>query len=197
MKRTASIRRTTAETDITLKVSLDGKGSDSHISTGIGFLDHMLVLFSMHSGFTLDLTCKGDTWVDDHHSTEDIGIALGLAVREALGERRGITRYASIALPMDEALILCAVDISGRGALYYKADFETEKIGTFDTQLVEEFLRAFAVNAGITLHVQELAGHNSHHVAEGMFKALGRTMRQAVSVDARFADQVPSTKGVL
>ena len=197
MKRTASIRRTTAETDITLKVSLDGKGSDSHISTGIGFLDHMLVLVSMHSGFTLDLTCKGDTWVDDHHSTEDIGIALGLAVREALGERRGITRYASIALPMDEALILCAVDISGRGALYYKADFETEKIGTFDTQLVEEFLRAFAVNAGITLHVQELAGHNSHHVAEGMFKALGRTMRQAVSVDARFADQVPSTKGVL
>lgn len=197
MKRTASIKRTTAETDIALKINLDGKGSDSRISTGIGFLDHMLVLFSMHSGFALDVTCKGDTWVDDHHSTEDIGIALGLAVREALGERKGITRYASIALPMDEALILCAVDISGRGALYYKADFETEKIGTFDTQLVEEFLRAFAVNAGITLHVQELAGHNSHHVAEGMFKALGRTMRQAVSVDVRFADQVPSTKGVL
>lgn len=197
MNRTASITRTTAETDISLSIDLDGNGSDSQISTGVGFLDHMLVLFSRHSGIMLKLHCKGDTWVDDHHSTEDIGIALGQAIRQALGDRKGIARYASIALPMDEALILCAVDISGRGALYFDASFETEKIGTFDTQLVEEFLRAFALNAGITLHVRELSGHNSHHVAEGMFKALGRTMRQAVSIDERFAQQIPSTKGVL
>ncbi|SFR72130.1 imidazoleglycerol-phosphate dehydratase HisB [[Clostridium] aminophilum] len=195
--RKTELHRTTAETDIVLKMDLDGDGAASEIATGVGFLDHMLTLFSRHSGIWMKLSCKGDTWVDDHHSTEDIGIAMGCAVAEALGDKRGIRRYASLTLPMDESLILCAVDISGRGGCYPVLDFPSEKIGTFDTELVEEFLRAFAVNAGITLHVRRIAGSNSHHIAEGCFKALGRAMREAVSIDQRFRTAVPSTKGVL
>lgn len=195
--RKTELHRTTAETDIVLKMDLDGDGVASEIATGIGFLDHMLTLFSRHSGIWMKLSCKGDTWVDDHHSTEDIGIAMGCAVAEALGDKRGIRRYASLILPMDESLILCSVDISGRGGCYPVLDFPSEKIGTFDTELVEEFLRAFAVNAGITLHVRQIAGSNSHHIAEGCFKALGRAMREAVSIDQRFRTAVPSTKGVL
>ncbi|MCR4629879.1 MAG: imidazoleglycerol-phosphate dehydratase HisB [Clostridium sp.] len=195
--RKTELHRTTAETDIVLEMDLDGDGAASEIATGIGFLDHMLTLFSRHSGIWMKLSCKGDTWVDDHHSTEDIGIAMGCAVAEALGDKRGIRRYASLILPMDESLILCSVDISGRGGCYPVLDFPSEKIGTFDTELVEEFLRAFAVNAGITLHVRRIAGSNSHHIAEGCFKALGRAMREAVSIDQRFRTAVPSTKGVL
>lgn len=195
--RKTELHRTTAETDIVLKMDLDGDGAASEIATGVGFLDHMLTLFSRHSGIWMKLSCKGDTWVDDHHSTEDIGIAMGCAVAEALGDKRGIRRYASLTLPMDESLILCAVDISGRGGCYPVLAFPSEKIGTFDTELVEEFLRAFAVNAGITLHVRRIAGSNSHHIAEGCFKALGRAMREAVSIDQRFRTAVPSTKGVL
>ena len=195
--RNAEIRRTTAETDIALTMDLDGDGAASEIKTGVGFLDHMLTLFSRHSGIQMNLTCKGDTWVDDHHSTEDIGIAMGEAVAKALGDKKGLKRYASLTLPMDETLILCAIDISGRGGCYPVLDFPSEKIGTFDTELVEEFLRAFAVNAGITLHVRQIAGANSHHIAEGCFKALGRAMREAVSIDQRFQNTVPSTKGVL
>ncbi len=196
MNRVATVNRKTNETDITLSINIDGTGENS-ISSGVGFLDHMLELFSRHSGIDLTLTCKGDTNVDDHHSTEDIGIALGEAVKEALGDKKGITRYASLALPMDEALILTAVDISGRGGLYFECDYATEKIGTFDTELVEEFMRAFAVNAGITLHIQKLAGKNSHHVAEGTFKSLAHTMRTACSIDERFKEAIPSTKGTL
>lgn len=195
--RKTELHRTTAETDIVLEMDLDGDGAASEIATGVGFLDHMLTLFSRHSGIWMKLSCKGDTWVDDHHSTEDIGIAMGSAVARALGDKRGIRRYASLTLPMDESLILCAVDISGRGGCYPVLDFPSEKIGTFDTELVEEFLRAFAVNAGITLHVRRIAGSNSHHIAEGCFKALGRAMREAVSIDQRFRTAVPSTKGVL
>ncbi|SET90908.1 imidazoleglycerol-phosphate dehydratase [[Clostridium] aminophilum] len=195
--RKTELHRTTAETDIVLEMDLDGDGTASEIATGVGFLDHMLTLFSRHSGIWMKLSCKGDTWVDDHHSTEDIGIAMGCAVARALGDKRGIRRYASLTLPMDESLILCAVDISGRGGCYPVLDFPSEKIGTFDTELVEEFLRAFAVNAGITLHVRRIAGSNSHHIAEGCFKALGRAMREAVSIDQRFRTAVPSTKGVL
>ncbi|MDD6195854.1 imidazoleglycerol-phosphate dehydratase HisB [[Clostridium] aminophilum] len=195
--RKTELHRTTAETDIVLEMDLDGDGAASEIATGVGFLDHMLTLFSRHSGIWMKLSCKGDTWVDDHHSTEDIGIAMGCAVARALGDKRGIRRYASLTLPMDESLILCAVDISGRGGCYPVLDFPSEKIGTFDTELVEEFLRAFAVNAGITLHVRRIAGSNSHHIAEGCFKALGRAMREAVSIDQRFRTAVPSTKGVL
>ena len=195
--RKTELHRTTAETDIVLEMELDGDGAASEIATGVGFLDHMLTLFSRHSGIWMKLSCKGDTWVDDHHSTEDIGIAMGCAVARALGDKRGIRRYASLTLPMDESLILCAVDISGRGGCYPVLDFPSEKIGTFDTELVEEFLRAFAVNAGITLHVRRIAGSNSHHIAEGCFKALGRAMREAVSIDQRFRTAVPSTKGVL
>lgn len=195
--RKTELHRTTAETDIVLEMDLDGDGAASEIATGVGFLDHMLTLFSRHSGIWMKLSCKGDTWVDDHHSTEDIGIAMGCAVARALGDKRGIRRYASLTLPMDESLILCAVDISGRGGCYPVLDFPSEKIGTFDTELVEEFLRAFAVNAGITLHVRKIAGSNSHHIAEGCFKALGRAMREAVSIDPRFRTAVPSTKGVL
>ncbi len=196
-KRTAQISRKTAETDISLKLNLDGDAAKSKIDSGIGFLDHMLTLFSRHSGIEIELSCKGDTCVDDHHSTEDIGIALGQAICGALGNKKGICRYADIILPMDESLIMCAVDISGRGGLYFDVPFLTEKIGTFDTELVEEFMQAFAVNAGITLHMRKIAGRNSHHTAEGCFKALGRTMRQAVSIDQRFSDSIPSTKGTL
>lgn len=195
--RTAEITRVTNETDINLWIDLDGDGKASEINSGVGFLDHMLTLFSRHSGIQMTLTCEGDTWVDDHHSVEDIGISLGQAVAEALGDKKGICRYASLTLPMDEALVLVAVDISGRGGCYPVLSFPTEKIGTFDTELVEEFLRAFATNAGITLHLQKLAGANSHHIAEACFKGLGRAMRQAVAIDARFQTEIPSTKGVL
>ena len=196
MTRPAELKRTTAETDIYVSVDLDGTGETS-IASGIGFLDHMLVLLSRHSGISMTVTCNGDTEVDDHHSTEDIGIALGTVIREALGDKKGIRRYGTMILPMDEALVIAALDISGRGGLYYDVPFLTEKIGTFDTELVEEFMHSFAMNAGITLHLRKLAGTNSHHVAEACFKGLGRALREAVSMDERFKDSVPSTKGVL
>ncbi|MBQ3729450.1 MAG: imidazoleglycerol-phosphate dehydratase HisB [Spirochaetales bacterium] len=194
--RESEIKRKTAETDISLSLCVDGTGK-AEISTGIGFLDHMLTLFARHGRFDLCITCKGDTCVDDHHSTEDIGIALGQALRQALGDKKGICRYGDIILPMDEALILASVDISGRGLLCLSAEFRTEKIGTFDTELVEEFFQAFAANAGITLHIRQLDGRNSHHIAEGMFKAVARAMRKAVSIDEAARDEIPSTKGVL
>ena len=194
--RTATITRRTNETDIALKLELDG-GGESQISTGVGFLDHMLTLFARHGRFDLELTCKGDTWVDDHHSVEDIGIALGQAFAQALGDKRGVRRYASLCLPMDEALILCAVDLSGRGGYYEDLAIPTEKIGSFDSQLVYEFMEAFAVNARLTLHLRKLAGRNSHHIAEGAFKALARALREAVSIDPEFQNEIPSTKGML
>ena len=194
--RSSDIKRKTAETDISLRLDIDGSGRGS-ISSGVGFLDHMLTLFSRHGRFDLDLTCKGDTYVDDHHSVEDIGIALGQAFKAALGDKRGICRYGDIILPMDEALILVSVDISGRGMLCFNASFQTEKIGTFDTQLVEEFFIAFASNSGITLHIRQLDGRNSHHIAEGMFKAVARALGRAVAVDPNAKDEIPSTKGVL
>ena len=194
--RESEIKRKTAETDISLSLCVDGTGK-AEISTGIGFLDHMLTLFARHGRFDLCITCKGDICVDDHHSTEDIGITLGQALRQALGDKKGICRYGDIILPMDEALILASVDISGRGMLCLSAEFRTEKIGTFDTELVEEFFQAFAANAGITLHIRQLDGRNSHHIAEGMFKAVARAMRKAVSIDEAARDEIPSTKGVL
>lgn len=194
--RTAEIKRDTNETKITLTLNLDGSGI-SKISTGVGFLDHMLTLFARHGGFDLSVTCKGDVEVDDHHSTEDIGICLGGAFAEALGTMAGINRYGNIILPMDESLILCAADISGRSYLGYGLQIPTEKVGTFDTELVEEFFLAFTRKAGITLHFQQLAGTNSHHIIEGAFKAFGRVMKQAVAVDPSLGGQIPSTKGVL
>ncbi len=195
--RTAEINRVTNETDIHIWLDLDGNGKESDISSGIGFLDHMLTLLSRHSGIQMNLNCEGDTWVDDHHSVEDIGISLGEAVKEALEDKKGIRRYASLMLPMDEALMLVALDISGRGGFYGELQFPSQKIGSFDTELVAEFMQAFANNAGITLHMQQLAGKNSHHIAEACFKGLGRALREAVSMDSRFAEQIPSTKGVL
>ncbi|MGN0714345.1 MAG: imidazoleglycerol-phosphate dehydratase HisB [Anaerovoracaceae bacterium] len=194
--RTSEIIRNTNETQITLKLNLDGSGV-SCIDTGVGFLDHMLTLFARHGGFDLDVTCCGDTEVDDHHTTEDIGICLGMAFAEALGNMAGITRYGHIILPMDEALILCAADISGRSYLGYGLEIPTEKVGTFDTQLTEEFFLAFIRKSSMTLHLRQLAGTNSHHIIEGAFKAFGRTMKQAVSMDPSQAGRIPSTKGVL
>ena len=194
--RKAEISRETAETKIQCSLDLDGKG-ESRIESGVGFLDHMLTLLARHGGFDLRLKCDGDTYVDDHHSTEDIGIVLGMAVKEAVGDKKGICRYGSLTLPMDEALVLVSLDISGRGEYYGDLPFLTEKIGTFDTELVEEFMIAFARNAGITLHIRKLAGRNSHHVAEAVFKGLGRALRAALSTDPRFMDSVPSTKGSL
>ncbi len=194
--RTSVINRATAETDIHLALSLDGEGK-ADINTGVGFLDHMLTLFASHGRFDLTLNCKGDIEVDDHHSAEDIGICLGKAFEEALGEKKGITRYGSMMLPMDEALILTAADISGRSCLCFDVDFPTEKIGTFDTELVEEFLLAFVRNCPMSLHVKKLAGSNSHHIAEGVFKSMARTLRTAVAVDPALGDMIPSTKGVL
>ena len=194
--RQSEIKRKTAETDIAIKLDIDGSGQGT-ISTGVGFLDHMLTLFSRHGRFDLDVTCKGDTYVDDHHSVEDIGIVLGQAFREAIGDKRGICRYGDIILPMDEALILVSLDVSGRGMLCFNANFKTEKIGTFDTQLVEEFFIAFATNSGITLHIRQLDGRNSHHIAEGMFKAVTRALRKAVDLDPKASGEIPSTKGVL
>ena len=194
--RTAEITRKTNETDIRLSLNLDGQG-ESRIWSGVGFLDHMLTLLARHGGMDLELTCTGDTQVDDHHSVEDIGIALGQAFDQALGEKRGVRRYASLCLPMDEALILCAVDLSGRGGYYEELPIPTEKIGAFDTQLVYEFMWAFAANARLTLHLRKLAGRNSHHIVEGAFKALGRALREAAETDPRFRDEIPSTKGML
>ncbi len=194
--RKAEIKRDTAETKISLKLDLDGRGN-SKVSTGVGFLDHMLTLFAKHGHFDLEISCIGDTQVDDHHSTEDIGICLGKAFANALGDKAGIYRYGDITLPMDEALILAAVDISGRSYLGYALEIPTEKVGSFDTELVEEFWTAFTSNAGLDLHLRQLAGKNSHHIIEGAFKAAGRALRKAVAIDPDFADEMPSTKGVL
>lgn len=194
--RAYSITRKTAETDVTVTLNLDGTGSSS-IDTGVGFLDHMLTLFAKHARFDLELTCKGDVQIDDHHSTEDTGICLGQALAAALGDKRGIARYGHALLPMDEALILAAVDLSGRDTLRYGLDIPTQKVGTFDTELVEEFLLAFVRNAGVTLHLRQLDGTNSHHIIEGAFKALARALRMAVAIDPAQANEIPSTKGVL
>ena len=194
--RTARIRRRTAETDITLSLTIEGTGKGD-IATGCGFLDHMLTLFARHGRFDLAVTCQGDTHIDDHHTVEDIAICLGDAFAEALGDKRGITRYASALLPMDEALLLTAVDISGRGMLCCDLNIPTEKVGAFDTQLTEEFLLALARRADITLHVRQLAGRNSHHIIEGLFKSLSRTLSAAAAMDSRAAGEIPSTKGVL
>ncbi len=194
--REATITRTTAETDIELRLRLDGTGVSS-VDTGIGFLDHMLTLFAKHSRFDLDVACKGDVYVDDHHSTEDIGMCLGMAFAKALGEARGVARYGSMLLPMDEALLLCAVDISGRGLLVMDMPMAAQKVGTFDTELVREFLLAFVRKAGVTLHVRELAGENAHHIIEACFKGLGRALGAAAAIQAAYADEIPSTKGVL
>ena len=194
--RTSGIKRTTAETDIALSLNLDGTGK-SEINTGCGFLNHMLTLFARHGRFDLTVICHGDTEVDDHHTVEDIGIVLGQAFSEALGDKRGIVRYGSLMLPMDETLIAAAIDLSGRAYLGYALDIPTEKVGTFDCELVKEFWLAFVRTAACTLHIRHMAGENSHHIIEGTFKAVGRALRQAVSVDAAFADEIPSTKGVL
>ena len=194
--RSSEIMRDTAETKIKLKLTLDGTGA-ADIDTGVGFLDHMLTLFAKHGRFDLKVVCSGDTQVDDHHSVEDIGICLGKAFREALGDKRGICRYGDIILSMDEALILAAVDISGRSYLGYELQIPTEKVGSFDTELTEEFWIAFTSNAGLDLHLRQLAGRNSHHIIEGAFKAAGRALRKAVSIDRDAENEVPSTKGVL
>ena len=196
MKRSAEITRTTRETDVFVRLELEENGLNS-IQTGVGFLDHMLTLFAEHGAFHLEVRCKGDTWVDDHHSVEDIGIALGQAFDQALGDKKGIRRYGSMLLPMDESLILSAVDLSGRGLLAYDLHPSTEKVGTFDTELAEEFFRAFAINGKFTLHLRQIAGSNSHHILEGAFKSVARSLRKAVSIDLGREDKVPSTKGVL
>jgi len=194
--RQASLTRKTAETDISLTLNLDGRGQ-SEIDTGVGFLDHMLTLFAKHGRFDLTVTCHGDTNVDDHHSVEDIGIVLGEAFASALGDKRGIRRYGDTVIPMDEALILTAVDLSGRACLGCALEIPTEKIGTFDTELVEEFFEAFTRAAACSLHLRRLAGKNAHHIVEGAFKSFARTMREAVSIDPDAAGEIPSTKGVL
>lgn len=194
--RIAKIDRKTAETDISLSINLDGKGV-SNVTTGVGYLDHMLTLFAKHGRFDLDVTCNGDTNVDDHHSVEDIGICLGMAFEKALGDKKGIVRYGSMILPMDEALIMSAVDISGRSCLNYNLEIPTEKIGTFDSELVEEFFISFVRNCPCSLHIKQLEGRNSHHIAEGAFKSVARSLKQAVAIDKDFADEIPSTKGVL
>lgn len=194
--RTSQISRKTAETDIQLSLNLDGDGT-SKIDTGCGFLDHMLTLFARHGRFDLTVECKGDTWVDDHHTVEDVGIVLGTAFAEALGNKRGICRYGDTILPMDESLILSAVDLSGRAYLGYALNIPTEKVGTFDTELCEEFWLAFVRTSACTLHIRQLAGKNSHHIIEGTFKSVARSLRDAVAIDPLFANDIPSTKGVL
>ena len=194
--RQATIDRKTAETDIHLFLDLDGSGK-SRVDTGCGFLNHMLTLFASHGRFDLEVSCVGDTDVDDHHTVEDVGIALGDAFRQALGDKRGIHRYGDTILPMDEALILTAVDFSGRCFLGYQMQLPTQKVGTFDTELGEEFWYGFVRRAECALHIQMLAGKNSHHILEGAFKSAARSLRQAVSIDAGFAGEIPSTKGVL
>ena len=194
--RTATVTRKTAETDITLELNLDGKG-ESTVATGCGFLDHMLTLFAKHGRFDLNLRCTGDTYVDDHHTVEDVGIALGQAFTQALGDKKGICRYGDTTLPMDETLILSAVDLSGRCYLGYALQIPTQKVGTFDTELVEEFFLGFVRNAAATLHIRQLAGINSHHIIEGAFKSVARSLKVAVAIDPAYADEIPSTKGVL
>lgn len=196
--RTAEVIRKTGETDISLKLNIDGAGI-SKIDTGCGFLDHMLTLFSKHSRIDLEVFCRGDVQVDYHHTTEDVGIALGMAIAKALsdGGKKGIRRYGDITLPMDEALILSAIDVSGRAYLSYNADIPSYKVGDFDTELCEEFWIAFVRESGVTLHIRQLAGTNSHHIIEGIFKATARAIGYALSVDERFKDDIPSTKGVL
>jgi imidazoleglycerol-phosphate dehydratase len=194
--RESKIVRNTAETKIEIALNVDGKGT-REISTGCGFLDHMLELFARHGDFDLSVKCEGDLVVDAHHTSEDIGIALGKAFSEALGEKRGIVRYGDIMLPMDEALVLCALDISGRGGAYVELNLPTEKVGEFDTELCSEFLYAFAREGGITLHVKQLDGANSHHIIEGVFKALARALKKAVAIDTNHIGEVPSTKGIL
>ena len=194
--RTARIQRNTAETEIELKINLDGKGK-SKIDSGCGFLDHMLTLFAKHGRFDLNVKCKGDKEVDFHHTTEDIGICLGLAFKDALGDKKGITRYGSTILPMDEALILSAVDLSGRSFFVKDFNIPSNKVGDFDTELAEEFFIAFTRCAELTLHIRQLSGSNSHHIIEGIFKSVARSLKTAVAIDAQAKDEIPSTKGVL
>ncbi len=194
--RTAEIARRTAETDVRLRLELDGTG-ESRVSTGCGFLDHMLTLFARHGRFDLEITCQGDTCVDDHHTVEDVGICLGDAFAQALGDKRGVARYGSALLPMDEALILTAVDLSGRGMLCCELRIPAQKVGTFDTELAEEFFIALARRGDMTLHIRQLAGNNSHHIIEGAFKSLARSLGAAAAIDPRFSQEIPSTKGVL
>ncbi len=194
--RRATVQRKTKETDISLTVDLDGSGK-SAISTGVGFFDHMLDQIARHGLFDLNVSAKGDLHIDDHHTVEDVGIALGQAIKQALGERKGIRRYATAYVPMDEALTRAAIDLSGRAFLVFEAQFPTPKIGTFDTELVREFFQALAGNCGANVHIDNIRGANSHHIAESCFKALARALRDAVEVDPRQADAVPSTKGVL
>lgn len=196
MRRVGEIARKTAETDIYLKLNLDGEGK-GEIDSGCGFLDHMLTLFAKHAGYDMAVTCKGDVQVDYHHTTEDIGIALGKAFAEAIGEKRGITRYGDIVLPMDETLIMAAVDISGRDYLAMDLQFNAPKVGDFDCELCEEFWLAFAREAKVTLHVKQLAGKNAHHIIEGVFKAVARALAAATAIDVSRAHQIPSTKGIL
>jgi imidazoleglycerol-phosphate dehydratase len=194
--RKAAVARKTAETDVTLTLELDGSGK-ADVQTGCGFLDHMLTLFARHGRLDLTVRCKGDTGVDDHHTVEDVGIALGQALKTALGDLRGVTRFADVALPMDEALVLVAVDLSGRGTLGFNASIPAQKVGSFDTELGREFFQAVVREARITLHVRQLAGENSHHILEAMFKGFGRALGKASAVDPACADEIPSTKGVL
>jgi imidazoleglycerol-phosphate dehydratase len=194
--RSANVSRRTAETDVSVSLSLDGSGAAA-ISTGVGFLDHMLELFARHALFDLEVKVAGDLHVDQHHTTEDTGIAIGQAFLKALGDKKGIARYADIHLPMDETLSRIALDISGRPFLVFKAEFPAEKIGAFDTELVREWFQAFAMNGGVTLHVETLYGDNSHHIAESCFKGLARALRKAVALDPREEGRVPSTKGTL
>ena len=194
--RTAEIKRETAETDIMLTLELDGTGK-AEITTGCGFLNHMLTLFAHHGSFDLSVQCQGDTWVDDHHTVEDVGICLGQAFAQALGEKKGIIRYGNFILPMDESLILSAVDISGRSYLGFALEIPSQKIGTFDTELVEEFFLGFVRQCPMSLHIRQLAGSNSHHIVEGAFKSVARSLKAAVAMDASRPDAVPSTKGVL
>ncbi|MCL0107438.1 imidazoleglycerol-phosphate dehydratase HisB [Peptococcaceae bacterium] len=195
MQRIADVERNTLETQISLKINVDGSGV-AEISTPIGFLNHMLTLWAKHGCFDLELNAKGDTEIDAHHTVEDIGICLGKALKKALGDKKGIVRFSHMILPMDEALVLVAVDFSGRGYLAFDAQFKSQKVGEFDTELVEEFFRALAVNGEITIHVKMLSGKNTHHIIEAMFKALGRAMRYAVAKDKKLIG-IPSTKGVL
>ncbi len=194
--RQASIERKTGETEIALTLNLDGTGK-ADMDTGVGFLNHMLELLAFHGQFDLTVKCQGDTQVDDHHSVEDIGIALGQAFLQALGDKRGIVRYGNFLLPMDEALVLCAVDLSGRDTLGYQVNIPTQKVGSFDTELVQEFMLGFTRNAQACVHFVQMAGTNSHHIIEAMFKGLGRALRQAVSIDPGRAGETPSSKGVL
>jgi imidazoleglycerol-phosphate dehydratase len=194
--RASEIKRKTGETDIILKLDLEGVGN-SKINTGCGFLDHMLTLFAKHSHFDLTVDCTGDTYVDYHHTVEDVGICLGMAFLEALGDKKGIVRFADKTIPMDEALVLVAVDISGRGYLGYSLEVPSYRVGDFDTELCEEFMQAFVREAKITMHVRKLAGENSHHIIEGAFKAMARALSSAAKIDPDFASEVPSTKGVI